>query len=223
MIKFAKSVGVVLGLLLAQPSIAATTTYTNSADFTAALTATVVDDYSDPGYVFIQDNAAMSGVLGETEYTSTGIPNFNLVSALNYYCTGCNGSFTLGFTSTSVGNSNGVFGVGLNFFNEGGIPTTLYSAFVTFGDGSTSNYALPQVGFDAGAPLAGFFGLTSDKYIKSIAFGLIDGGTTTKGSFGIDNLTIGSGPSVAPIPLPAGGLLLLTALATLGWSRRRRA
>lgn len=219
MMKFAKSVGVVLGLLLAQPSIAATTTYTNSADFTAVLTASVVDDYSDPGYVFVQGNAAMSGVLGETEYTSTGFTDWNIVDDLNYYCAGCNGSFILGFTSTSVGSSNGVFGVGFNFFNTGS-QGFLYTALVTFGDGSTANYALPQV---SDLAFNGFFGLTTDKYVASIAFGVIDGRTTVGGGFGIDNLTIGSGPSIAPIPLPAGGLLLLTALATLGWSRRRRA
>lgn len=211
-----------MGLLLVQPSFAATTIYTASSDFTSALTASVVDDYSDPGYQFLQDDATMSAVLGETEYMATGFTNNNIVFN-GYYCAGCNGSFKLGFTNTSVGTGAGVFGVGLNFYNDddyfnfGG---PLYTAFVTFGDGSTFNYDLPQRFF---SEVSGFFGLTSDLLITSIAFGLPDGGTTMVGAFGIDNLTIGSGSSVAPIPLPAGGMLLLTALVGLGWAKRRRA
>src|SRR5690606_13616431 len=101
---------------------AATVTYNNSASFTAELGFSVTDDYENPSYVFIQSDAVMSAVLGETEYESTGFSDLNIVDGIteHYYCAGCNGSFILDFKSTSVGTTSGVFGVGFDFFNTGG-------------------------------------------------------------------------------------------------------
>ena len=59
------------------------------------------------------------------------------------------------------------------------------TAFVTYGDGTTHNFAMPEE--DA------FWGLTSDALITTIHFGLPDGGTSTDGQrFNMDNLTIGA-------------------------------
>jgi hypothetical protein len=124
-------------------------------------------------------------VFGQTKYKTTtpfGINGFNIIferTAGNYsYCAGCNGSFLLDFTSTTVGNSLGVFGVGFDILND-----TDYFAYVTFGDDSTEDFSLAT---------QEFWGITSDKSIKSINIGLQGGGATINGSIVIDNLTIGS-------------------------------
>ncbi|SLN68249.1 hypothetical protein PEL8287_03793 [Roseovarius litorisediminis] len=212
--KLISSAAVCLSVLVGSAANAATTTYTDRTSFEATLDASVTDDYQNAGYVFIQDNATMSGVLGETDYESTGFLNHNIVQSSGSYCAGCNGSFILSFATTSVGTVAGVGGVGFDFFNTSS--TVSYNAFVTFGDGSTTNYALPI----ASTTSLDFFALTSDLLISSIAFGLANGGTTQSGSFGIDNLTIGS---TGTVPLPAGLPLLLTAMGVFGVARRGRA
>lgn len=211
-------VGLCFTAMAPKPAEAVTTIYTDRSLFEASLGASVIDDYSNPGYVSKQSNAYMSSVLGETEYTSTGFIPFaevNLVVDLlpqpnSYYCAGCNGSFVLSFTSTSVGTPDGVFGVGFDFFNN--ISPLLYNAFVTFGDNSQQNIPLPYA--DYSNFFDSFFGITSSLSVKSISFGLPNGQPTNQGSFGIDNLTIGS-----PVP---GPLPLLGAGAAFGFSRKLR-
>lgn len=194
---------------------AGTTIYTDRPSFEASLGASVIDDYSNPGYTFLQSNTVMSNVLGETDYASTGwLPSeINIVSQSQfYYCGGCNGSFILSFTATSVGTPDGVFGVGFEFYNGLGSPEPLYDAFVTFGDGSQQNIPLPLAILFF--PFDTFFGITSDLSIKSIAIGLPNGQATNLGSFGIDNLTIGK-PVPGPFPLLGVG-------AAFGFSRKLR-
>lgn len=118
----------------------------------------------------------------------------------------------MGFTTTTVGNGIGVFGVGFNFFSAD------VTAFVTYGNGTTENIALPFARLSGN--LTSFFGLTSDLRICSIAFGLPNGGATENTYLGIDNLIIGAG--MAAVPLPAGGVLLVTALGGFGWLRRSK-
>ena len=200
----------------------AATVYAGRPTFEATLATSVVDDYEAPGYSSIPDDMTMSAVVGETDYVTTFFDNNNYVgtagdgsgsTASNIYCAGCNGSFLLSFTTTSVGSADGVYGVGLEFFNS--IETEPYHAFVTFGDGSTQDIVMDT----ATTASMAFFGITSPDLIRSIHFGLEDGGATSIGYFGIDNLTLGS-----PVPLPAAlylfgsGLLLVFAKAI-----RRRA
>lgn len=198
-------------LALATQAQAAETLFGNRAGFEATLAASVTDTYSNPGYSFIQSNAAMSAVLGETDYQSTGFTNLNIVSS-GYYCAGCNGSFILSFGTTSVTDGNGVFGVGFDFANSGGF----FDALVTFGDGATQLYDLGAAGFLPST----FWGLTSTRRISSISFGP-GGGTTTSGSFGIDNLTIGSAPS-GVVPEPAAWALMISGFGLVGAAARRR-
>lgn len=202
--------------------------FDDRATFQAQLGASITDDYTNPGYdinpatgVNFLTDAEMNAVLGETIYTPTGFSNNNIVGQVvlgrNGYCAGCNGSFLLSFTSTSVGSDVGVFGVGLDLIsNTGDFETgkNLYTAFVTFGDGSTANFELPFVDNEGDPSSFPFFGLTSDQLVRSIAFGLPDGEVSTEGSFAITNLTIGA---EVPGPLP-----LIGVAAAFGASRRIR-
>ncbi len=168
------------------PSAAATPTYyNNQATFNAAIGTSKTDDDSNPGYVFIQNNAQMSAVFNETDYETTGFQNLNIVNG-GFYCAGCNGSFKLIFTTTSVGTPAGVEAVGPTIpVHNMGVP---YFAYITFGDNTTANIALPAAG--------SFWGVSAPERITSIHMGLSGGGATTSGSFGIDNLTIAQSKAV---------------------------
>lgn len=177
------------GLAWALPGSAEAATptyYNNQVTFQAGLTQSVTDTYAN-GYMFIQNNAVMSAVLGETDYESTGHQNLNIVSG-GYYCAGCNGSFRLIFTSTSVGSPQGVDAVGFTIpVHDQGTP---YFAFITFADGDQENIQLPVSG--------SFWGVSAPQQITNIHVGLSMGGTTTGGSFGLDNLTIGGMGAIEP-------------------------
>jgi hypothetical protein len=187
------------------PARAATATfYTDRATFESALGTKVTDDYGTPPYpagFAIYSDAAFSAYKGETDYHTTGFPDLNIHEGTDTYCAGCNGSFLLSFQTTSVTQGGtGVYGVGLDIrYNLYTLP---YYAFITYGDGTTENIALPAVA-DNGLS---FFGVTAPELIVSIHFGLSGGGSTTSdsGAFGIDNLTIGR-PYTIYVPLVLRG------------------
>lgn len=213
-ITFLKSV--LLAAAFVSTSAFASTLFNNSAAFNATLGSTVVDTYESSGYAFFQNDAQMSSVLGETKYHSTGFNNLNLVPTSgsgHYYCAGCNGTFKLDFTSTSVSGVGGVFGVGFNFFNY----TPSYNAYVTYGNGSTEEIVLGNANF----PASSFWGVTSNLLVSSIHFSLPGGGTTTSGSFGIDNLTIGN--AAHSVPETGSFALFGLGLAALMMFRRKNA
>jgi hypothetical protein len=205
----------------ASEASAATIFYTSESAFDAAIGISITDTYDSPGYTSMMSDAEMNKVFGETRYTTTGFPNQNIVYDRIYgfggfaYCAGCNGSFILDFRHTSIGSSKGVYGVGFDFVNNG---SPQYTAFITFGDKSSVNELLPI----ELQPQTGFFGVTSDSLISSIALGLPDGGTTQSGFFAEDNLTIGASPTT---PLPGALPLFATglgAMGLLGWRRKRK-
>ncbi|GAA5218831.1 PEP-CTERM sorting domain-containing protein [Corallincola platygyrae] len=214
-------------MTLSAANVSAAVIYGDRGVFESQLGALITDDYSAAGYLAgdsldlatfdIHTDGNISAVLGETDYTSTGFDDNNLIVNQRdgdpAYCAGCNGSYELGFTTTSIGNADGVFGVGLDLLGttEGVFGTT---AFVTFGDGSTANYGLPD-------RVDTFWGITSDLLISSIHFGLLDGAVNTDNSvqrMGHDNLTIGAKASV---PAPATVVLLGLALIGLAYRRQR--
>lgn len=192
--------------LSASTANAAITFFNSRPAFEGSLGTFITDSYLDSVYgagFNIYSNAQMSAFLGETDYRSTGFSEWNFKLSDERYCAGCNGSFELSFTTTSVGNATGVYGAGLDVSANSGN----YIAFITFGDNTTQDVALPT---------SGFWGVTADQAITKIHFGLAGGGARTDGSFVIDNLTIGSA-------VPAPGALALLGAAGLVARRRRRA
>ena len=223
---------VVLGALLLFLSGQAhsATLYTDRTLFENSLAVTITDDYNKTRYpVPTYTDEEMSAALGETNYQSTGWNHQVLVwgtgsaTGESFYCAGCNGSFLLDFTETSVGNISGVFGVGFEVFGPAYVFGT--TAFVTFGDGSTANYEIPETD-GWGAEEFPFWGITDNLLISNIHFGLVDGGTNTDESvqrMALDNLTIGSASTIPPVPVPAAVWLFGTALVGfIGVSRRRK-
>lgn len=217
-------------LLISSLSYAATPSfYTDRTTFEANLVTIITDDYSTasgyPGGFGIYTNDVVSNFFGETDYQSTGFNNHNIVNSGTYYCAGCNGSFLLSFTTTSLTESGtGVFGVGVDILgNEPDPdPSYLYFAYITYGDATTETRSLP-----AGAS---FFGVTAPELIQSIHFGLSGGGTTTSGSFYIDNLTIGNMEDTLPEELAVptmneSGMIIfaiITALGSVYYLRKQR-
>lgn len=218
-----KIVSVALALA-AVGSIAAPTdaaTFDTRTDFQAALGASFTDTYeAGLGYERGDDpisDAAMSSVVGQATYQSTGFADYNIIldaGSGQEYCAGCNGSFTLGFGQTSFGTAAGVFGVGLDVTASSRFEP--YTAFITYGDGSTANVEIPR---DGSSLSTSFFGVTSSLLIRSIAFGLPDGAATKAGYFSIDNLTIGS---AAAVPEPAAWCTMILGIGAIGGAARRR-
>lgn len=177
-----------LWLAFAAEAGAANPTYYDSlVNFQADIQFSVTDDYANPGYGFINSDAVMSSVLGETEYMSTGFMNLNIVSGATY-CAGCNGSFQLSFLTTSVGTDEGVVGVGMSVLSHDLMNP--YYAYITFGDGDVQEVQLPAGG--------SFWGVTAPERIQSIHFGLTGGVATTGGYFQIDDLIVGDGMDLTP-------------------------
>lgn len=214
-------------LALFLPSVACGTTsvFVNRPAFESKLSNIVVDDYERlgyrsadlvnvPGSHHIHSDISMSAVFDETKYNTTGFTNWNIIvvdaSGNNrFYCAGCNGSYLLDFTATSVGTANGVFGVGLDVVGGANVFGT--HAYVTYGDGSMQDFVVPD---------DGFWGITSDLRVKTMHFGLAGGVTNTSNDIqrmAMDNLTIG-----AAIPEPASGMLAGSLVAATAIAIRRR-
>lgn len=215
-----------LGTALDAQQAQAYTLFSQRTTFQNALSNVIIDDYespgylngdivNSPGYLSIHTNDSMNSVFGETKYKTTtpfGQNGYNLIvgsGSSHQYCAGCNGSFWLDFTKTSIGNALGVFAVGFDITID-----TDYFAYVIFGDDSSQDISLASASY-------GFWGITSDKNIKSIHLGLPGGGSTFQGYIVIDNLTIGSVESV-PEPASVVSLLALSALGTGSMLKRKQ-
>ncbi len=206
-------------LALSAAAQAAPLVFGDRAAFESNLVAQDTDGFDRADYGFgasfsILSDSQMSSARGETDFTSTGFSNTNLVGPINgsagSYCAGCNGSFQLGFTTTSIGNTDGITAFGIDILDN--VSSFAYDAFVSFADGSMET-------FDLGSGPS-FFGITSTKRIAAIDFTQANGNPAQSGQFSIDNLTIGE---VAPIPLPAGLPLALLGLGALAGVRLRAA
>jgi hypothetical protein len=217
--KFMKSIALaaLAASALTSAANAATVTFNDRATFQANLSRSFTDTYETnlgyPAGFSVTNNADFSAIVGQTRYQTTGFQNLNILfgpfgnDRSTNYCAGCNGSFTLFFDATTFGTTNGVSGVGLD------VTTNLdYDALVTFGDNSSQVFTLTR-------NVQSFFGLTSDRLIKSIAFGPGGNGITTNGSTAIDNLTIGVSGAV---PEPATWAMMIVGFGLIGAAARRR-
>lgn len=187
--------------------------FADRSNFAAQLKNVITDDYENPAYQFSMSNAEMSAVRNETRYVSTAFLNLSLIPEYDVgqhgYCAGCNGSYLMDFSATSIQQTGGVFGVGFDYVSNGA-PATVYVRYV---DGTSENIALGTTDW-------GFFGLTSSHLIQSLAFGLPDGGATDQIYVMQDNLTIGQ--SIAAVPEPTEALMLSAGLLALAVARRRQ-
>ncbi|RYZ84046.1 MAG: hypothetical protein EOO68_32140, partial [Moraxellaceae bacterium] len=117
-----------LGLSLTASTAFASVITNSRATFTTGLSSYLIDDYEDPGYrhgdridttsLDAFSDTAMTRVVGETSYKTTGFNNLNLMvgTTNHHYCAGCNGSFLLDFSTTSLTQNNGVSAIGFDFF-----------------------------------------------------------------------------------------------------------
>jgi hypothetical protein len=65
-----------------------------------------------------------------------------------------------------------------------------YVAFVTYGDNTTATFNLPVVNVQTPLGLTAFWGITSEKQIRSIHFGGQNGAAVRNGGFAISDLTV---------------------------------
>ena len=167
----------------------------------------------------------------------------NAVAAINPALDGAtvDESFGGSISSGSVVSGSGVVGSAL--FNVAGQPSEA-SQFttLTFSAGglrafgaSVGNFLSGEVvdilvnGVSISYSLSGpvsFFGIIgspSDAEITSLTFDDVLGGATADAAFNLNNIRLVTSAEVAAVPLPAGGVLLLTALGAAGLVRRRKA
>jgi len=224
-----------LGLALsAQPASAATVVYTNSASFLSQLSASFTDTYSpaqgygSPTTVTTYNDEAMTAIVGQASYHTTTFAGINYVGDTlageldGAYCSGCNGSFELGFSNTSFTQNGGVFGVGFDVdFNPNIYVHGPAVAFVTFADNSTANFALPVQNSVRDAFVPAYFGITSDLGVKTIHIGGFNG-VANVDFFVMDNLTIGSARAISAVPERGAWNMMIMGFGMAGAGIRRR-
>jgi hypothetical protein len=218
-----------IALLAATAASAAdSTTFLQRQAFDLASGERVIDDYENANYQHVMTDAAMSAVLGETDYFTYGgnvvdynniMPGFG-VGGSKGYCSLCYGSFRLSFDTTSMSRGGAVHGVGLDLAENGGVdPAFRYAALVTFGDGSTASFDLPFVAEAYPAPPDHrFWGITSDAGIRSVDFISHASSGPERTYLIIDNLTL----AAAMVPERSTLALMLAGLGVVGVATQRR-
>lgn len=229
--RVAPVVGAWLLLGFASAASAAPIVYGSRVAFDAATGISVVDTYSGyaagdhpldtdplgnfPGGLFT--DSGMTAVLGQTSYFSSGMNNVSPLDPLFggpgnlAFSSLFNSGFSLGFISTSVGTSEGVYGIGFDFafplLFDGVTPSSLEVR--VFFNGDVADYSIP-FSADPAAPFT-FWGVTDERLIRAI---------TVSSNAHLDNLEVAA-PPVA-VPEPASLFLLGTGAAGLIAHRARR-
>ncbi len=217
---------------------ASTVIFTNRTAFTSGLTATIVDDYGNPGYQASQTDAQMNAVLGQSTYKSPTDHNSIYGGMLETVYLTCPGvvrctvapAYEIGFGSTALSSGGNVYAMGFDYLDSYGAIAT-----VTFGDGSTQvlNLLPPIVApFPDTTITPRFVGLTSDLGIRKVditgieAIGYDDWTDTTytyfTGGMLIDNLTIGGLGKGSAVPEPATWAMMIAGFFGVGLMVRRR-
>lgn len=215
------------GLALASPATAATL---YSETFESGPPANIL---GGGGITSVQGYEGQTGISGNFWRNST---NGNPATATTVSLTGlaAHSEITLGFSLAMIDTWDSVTNppFGPDFFNvtADGVSVLSYSwddvnGYLTPVPSSVvETFAAADYGFDStldygGAILVSFShsGATLDLSFFASGAGWQGGGDE---SWAIDSLVITS--NAAPVPLPAGGVLLLGALAALGLTRRRR-
>jgi hypothetical protein len=173
----------VAGLCLVSGAQGATLTfYATEADFLAATSSQIVEDYE--GLPNAQhSNAEMDAYYGETKYESTAGAVSNQTWSGYYNAT--NSSFRLTFDETSITTGGGVHAVGTSFASY----DSRWVYFLHFADGTTTEIALPTANLGSEV----FVGFSSDVPIVSLHM-CVTGDTPSilNGTFWLDTLTLGA-------------------------------
>lgn len=223
---------ILLTTIIISNSASAAMLYSDRDLFNQSVGASIVDGYDSETYGWNPDDPYGSVRLTDEDLNSLS-PEvvYSTEHGINYvgyaytyqtdpgvFCSGCNLAFTMDFTGTSIGSSSGIYGMGLDIvYNSASDPyiTEIRHAYVTFGDGSMIDYALPKIGVAAAGV---FWGITSDELITSITFDDPESYIATT-SLMIDNLTI----ATSPVPVPAAVWLFGSGLiGIIGIARRKK-
>ncbi|MFW2541475.1 VPLPA-CTERM sorting domain-containing protein [Primorskyibacter sp. 2E107] len=184
------------------------------------------------GVTAVQGYAGQTGMSGSFWQNTTG-GNPAAVTTVNLGGLASHGSITLSFSLALIDSWDSVttptFGPDYFSVEADGVDVLTLSwdevtGFAPVPPTVTESFATANYGFGAPVDNGGVISVTFGHVSSSLSLSFYAEGQGWQGgadeSWAIDSLLITS--NTAPVPLPAGGMLLLAALGGLGLARRRR-